>query len=1021
MEALAAVSLASNVLHFLEFMSKIIREAREIQNSVSGTTKEFEDLDKTCELLGKISQSLIPKLSPDELRALPPNKQPIDKEIRLAETALQCKEASDTLRRDLQSLKVKSTSRWRASSLRQSAKNWAISRPQVKILEKTVEDARANLMLSLQDITSEKQSSILRYLDEVRSTGLNLIHDHSKEFEHLTKLVDKISSDVRELNKPRRYTPDSLSQIIEELSKVSTACGRHWVAEHGVVETLYYETLSVRHSAIPEAHKETLKWLFIPEELRVSSAACPKPTILDWLQSGEGIYWVSGKPGSGKSTLMKFMGDNPKVHDALQKWSGKSQCVTAAYYFWNAGTPLQKSVEGLLRSLLFDILAKNPELIPVAAPKRWEAMKDQSPTPLLSVIGGNLGRSWTIPEMIDALDQLSSTPHVTKRFCLFVDGLDEYSGDHRDLIKLIKTLAGGRNFKLCVSSRPWNVFEDALGLDARKKLYVHELTRNDIQRYIASTLEENMHWRAEAARDRRYRNLTVEITDRAHGVFLWVSLVVKSVQEGLTNGDSIGLLEQRMRALPTELGPFFRHTLHSIPAIYHIRMALYFRVALEAPEPPALILYSFFDDHFDQGSDSLELPDSRGSPKLDFKAEITNRLPLARRRLNARSKGLLESHPTHSHVGSGLDDKVMFLHRTVRDFLVTPEMTSFLDNILASCHVNTVVLGAYSKLIKLQPTTSPHGELVRGAMFYGGRAEKEHPNQAVELLTAISFTVPDLATRRERSEVLLDYVFCNGLAHYAKYHTRLRSLGFESRHQLLGLAIQARGKKLDGGSSDNISVVEGLLQMGTRVRPETWARYISDDRSFVSPKDSEREQDEFERGFRMFELLIFNADDVNVIGKTGDVVWGCRFQTFVQDMAKGFPLTSEPLRSRLQILHMLFTYGASPNAPFKGTTIWAWFSSHVRGIYSVSAAQLDPIATITEILLKAGADCSHGDALTMEDVSRIFPPRLADAITQEIWWPQERAPQLDLNVSPAPATTKSWVSWATSWIWKLPN
>lgn len=44
---------------------------------------------------------------------------------------------------------------------------------------------------------------------------------------------------------------------------------------------------------------------------------------LHWLSSPEGIFHISGKLGSGKSTLMKLLYTHPKTRAQLQKWAGK--------------------------------------------------------------------------------------------------------------------------------------------------------------------------------------------------------------------------------------------------------------------------------------------------------------------------------------------------------------------------------------------------------------------------------------------------------------------------------------------------------------------------------------------------------------------------------------------------------------------------------------------------------------------------------------------------------------------------
>jgi hypothetical protein len=42
----------------------------------------------------------------------------------------------------------------------------------------------------------------------------------------------------------------------------------------------------------------------------------------NWLSSGNGIFHIAGKLGSGKSTLMKLLCNHPQTRVALQKWAG---------------------------------------------------------------------------------------------------------------------------------------------------------------------------------------------------------------------------------------------------------------------------------------------------------------------------------------------------------------------------------------------------------------------------------------------------------------------------------------------------------------------------------------------------------------------------------------------------------------------------------------------------------------------------------------------------------------------------
>lgn len=47
-----------------------------------------------------------------------------------------------------------------------------------------------------------------------------------------------------------------------------------------------------------------------------------KEPFLHWLSSGNGIFHISGKLGSGKSTLMKFLCGHPRTTAELQRWAG---------------------------------------------------------------------------------------------------------------------------------------------------------------------------------------------------------------------------------------------------------------------------------------------------------------------------------------------------------------------------------------------------------------------------------------------------------------------------------------------------------------------------------------------------------------------------------------------------------------------------------------------------------------------------------------------------------------------------
>jgi hypothetical protein len=60
---------------------------------------------------------------------------------------------------------------------------------------------------------------------------------------------------------------------------------------------------------------------------------------------------------------MKYICDHERTLGALRTWAGPEKLVTANYFFWNAGLPMQKSQKGLLQSLLYQVLRSCPDLI----------------------------------------------------------------------------------------------------------------------------------------------------------------------------------------------------------------------------------------------------------------------------------------------------------------------------------------------------------------------------------------------------------------------------------------------------------------------------------------------------------------------------------------------------------------------------------------------------------------------------------------------------------------------------------
>ncbi len=414
-----------------------------------------------------------------------------------------------------------------------------------------------------------------------------------------------------------------LSSILQELK----AMGERSETEHRILESLRYQRMEARQENIINAHAQTFEWIFDPH---ISSSRLPSTdNFSEWLTSGNDIFWISGKAGSGKSTLMKFLCHHRSSKSALQLWANEKELIMVAHYFWHAGTELQKSQEGLLQSLLYGILSQCPEIMSQVLSNRWE---DCTRTHVASC-------RWTRMELLNAFSGLSRQSTLKKRFCFFIDGLDEYGGDHSEVVDLVQGLARSKDIKLCLSSRPWNVFTRAFGWGSHPKFHLEDLTQQDIKLYVQDTLGRNELFCQLAAgkESARCKELEDAIVSRAQGVFLWVFLVVRSLMEGLTNADRITDLERRLQSLPTDLEAYFRHILEDIEDVYVQQTVQTFHIALQAVEPLNLMTYAMMDELEENSEYAIELPVQQMTT-----TEVESRCRNMKLRINARCKDLLQ-------------------------------------------------------------------------------------------------------------------------------------------------------------------------------------------------------------------------------------------------------------------------------------------------------------------------------------------------------------------------------------------
>lgn len=400
---------------------------------------------------------------------------------------------------------------------------------------------------------------------------------------------------------------------------------------------------------------------------------------------------------------MKFLGNDTRTSDHLSLWSGGRQnLIIIQCYFWYLGSKMQKSIEGLLRTISYHILCACPHVVESLLPDRWAHIQE---------CPGSEQPPWSLQELGTVLREAPgaiakvSTALRSPRCCIFVDGLDEYSGNHSHLVQVLHDLTSTGAMKVCLSSRPWNVFVRAYETSA-PHLFLHDLTATDIRLYVESNIRKSLTGPAayvlDDPSDTRLHTIVSDIVQKAQGVFLWVYLVVQSVVRGFDEGDSIDTLRERVFAFPTDLEEFFDNTLRRVESFYHHHtvQALYLAYLYAEDHHEAASCSSYLDfELLSRNRTGLRDPQYLWDmePQALSAEDFLSLLKSTRTFLSASCKDLLVINVPRRQkdVRTCAEDpsfvKVQFLHRTVYEFLKTTSHKQWLEQEVPRCFVDRSV------------------------------------------------------------------------------------------------------------------------------------------------------------------------------------------------------------------------------------------------------------------------------------------------------------------------------------------
>lgn len=294
------------------------------------------------------------------------------------------------------------------------------------------------------------------------------------------------------------------------------------------LSSLEFNRMGARQSEVSRAYSTTCQWVL------------KHPAYTDWLDVNKNhqhcdFLWINGKPGAGKSTLMKF------AHSHAQKHKHADELVIS-FFFHARGEELEKSTVGLYRALLCQLFAQVEDLQSV--------LDDLQPIQIPS-----RHQEWDIGLLCELLS--SAVSRLGKRpLKCFVDALDECDEQQiRDMVVFFEDLSrealeDGRQLNICFASRPYPAIDIRNG---RRLTLENQLGHDaDLVRYIERHLRIGRGGDVDEMRE--------QVRRKANGIFMWTVLVVDILNKEFTRG-RIFMVRKRLDEIPEKLSDLFKDIL----------------------------------------------------------------------------------------------------------------------------------------------------------------------------------------------------------------------------------------------------------------------------------------------------------------------------------------------------------------------------------------------------------------------------------------------------------------------------
>ncbi|KAF2016210.1 hypothetical protein BU24DRAFT_422561 [Aaosphaeria arxii CBS 175.79] len=693
MKPLPAVGLASSIIQIIDFSVKITSQDNVIHQPADGEPIDNSTIlqnaaNNLFRLSLNIDQNDLKRMSTDPKRP---------KLSDAAEEMLKLSDETKTLTTTLINAVLQAQARGSFADPKWQTVREALStvwkKKEITGIKKKFRDVRKDVDIAL-------MVALRQYLDQSAETGLPVFSEEDGRIHHVEKwqndAMDAIhTNDWKSKNKKN---VEEFSKLVDKLSQAE----REAVFCADVFDAIQFPAMNDRLQSIEPAYPGTLEW-------SIKDYGDGEDRFLSWLgeKSGQNLFWVTGQPGSGKSTWMKHWFRNSKSFESLERWSGASPGIIAGFSFWDCGTELQNSSEGLLRSLLFESLQdmihgplqRDPAIVQWLFAERWEQF---------AAFGGGM-QPLTFGDLRRAFELMISD--ITKKFFFMVDGLDELEGYPEALISLLETVTKRDNVKIVVSSRGSPAFRGAF--QDRPSFELDLYTKGDIEVYLKSVFEQDEKWVgicSEALSGTPERDVIGRMVKKADGNFLWASLAVSFVLQDTYEPPDLMTFRERVDALPPDLDNLLQHILSSLESTDLEHAARLFSLVDAHGYPDILELSFAFDPNTRSGITAEHRPLRE--------SEVTQRVDHMHSLLSNQCRDFLAVFEASESTDDGRHGKlkekqlkVTYAHKCFKDFIHSQRIQEQILHITGNGYFESDECWANSRLWALKTARLERGPM----------------------------------------------------------------------------------------------------------------------------------------------------------------------------------------------------------------------------------------------------------------------------------------------------------------------